>query len=540
MPRLIAITGDAVREISFTPGPSVREILAAGDFPVRSGCSGNGACGLCLVRVESGDAGDPTRNERVLLRTDQLAVNTRLACQLAPAGDLCIRILGKASESNWRDLGPTRLIPTPARVYHRASSPSHEVAYGLAVDLGTTHISLALWDLEEGKWLSGRIGPNPQRHYGADVLTRLIAASESPERARNLAGIVLDAVRDALLDMASRGGISPGRVVRIAIVGNTPMLAILTQTDSSVLLQPRSWERPIDCRPDASQTWASALGVHPGASVEVVSPLAGFVGSDLLAGVLAADLTDDPGGLLIDFGTNSEIALWDGDTLWVTSAAGGPAFETSQTKCGMPAEAGAIYRASRQRDSSRWHFEVIGGESGNGERAKGFCGSGLVDLIACLRDTEDLTRTGKFRDATYREGFPIEPSNPALRLGCGDVDMFQRAKAAIGAGIEALLGQARMRIPDLTRVCVGGAFGQYLNTRNAQAIGLLPEIAAERVELCGNTALAGCERLLLSEAAAADLAALRRRAAVMNLSQRSDFNDLFLDNLYLQPLKAQI
>jgi uncharacterized 2Fe-2S/4Fe-4S cluster protein (DUF4445 family) len=273
--------------------------------------------------------------------------------------------------------------------------------------------------------------------------------------------------------------------------------------------------------------------------VEVVSPLAGFVGSDLLAGVLAAGLTDSPGSLLIDFGTNSEIALWDGNTLWVTSAAGGPAFEDCQTQCGMAAEPGAIYRASRRQDSSGWNLETIGGESGDGETAKGFCGSGLVDLIACLRHTGDLTKAGKFTDATCREGFPIEAGSAGLRLSRRDVDMFQRAKAAIGAGVATLLARAGMRIPDLTRVCVCGAFGQHLNPRNAQAIGLLPEIAAERVELLGNAALAGCERLLLSEAAAADLTLIRQRAAIINLSQHSDFDDLFLDNLYLQPLKAK-
>ncbi len=116
------------------------------------------------------------------------------------------------------------------------------------------------------------------------------------------------------------------------------------------------------------------------------------MGSDLLAGVLATRLTDQPGGLLIDFGTNSEMALWDGQTLWVTSAAGGPAFEGCGIQCGMPAEPGAIYRVrTDHRTPTDLHFQVIGG----GE-AKGFCGSGLVDLIACLRDSGDLTPTGGF------------------------------------------------------------------------------------------------------------------------------------------------
>ena len=115
--------------------------------------------------------------------------------------------------------------------------------------------------------------------------------------------------------------------------------------------------------------WVSLLGIHPQATLEVVSPLAGFVGSDLLAGVLATRLTEQPGSLLIDFGTNSEMALWDGQTLWVTSAAGGPAFESCGMQCGMPAEPGAIHRFGPYA-SGELHFEVL-----DGGEAKGFCGS---------------------------------------------------------------------------------------------------------------------------------------------------------------------
>ena len=119
-----------------------------------------------------------------------------------------------------------------------------------------------------------------------------------------------------------------------------------------------------------------------------------------------------------------------------------------------------------------------------------------------------------------------------------DVDMFQRAKAAIGVGIKTLLDKAQMRVEDLSRICICGAFGQNLNIRNAQAIGLLPETSLDRAELCGNTALAGCERLLLSPRISADLELLRERATVINLSQSSDFETLYLESLYLQPIRV--
>ena len=224
----------------------------------------------------------------------------------------------------------------------------------------------------------------------------------------------------------------------------------------------------MEFRTEQPETWASVLGIHPEATVEVISPLAGFVGSDLLAGVLATRLTEQPGSLLIDFGTNSEMALWDGQTLWVTSAAGGPAFESCGMQCGMPAEPGAIYRFGGSQDSGELHFQVLGGCE-----AKGFCGSGLVDLIGCLRDSGELTSTGGFGSHRHKTGYAIPRTNPVIRLTKKDVDTFQRAKGAIGAGISAMLARAQISTTELSRICVCGVFGQNLNVRNAQRIGLL-------------------------------------------------------------------
>lgn len=538
MPKLTVITDDISREMAFSQGSTVRELLDASGLRVRSGCRGNGACGLCLVQIVAGNINSPTKNECLILSSEQLLQNVRLACQLMPENDLCIRIINTVSMSQWRDLNPGCLPCAPSHLrpltdMQSTKTQSTKTTYGLAVDLGTTHISLSLWDLKHGNRLSGRIGGNPQSRYGTDVVTRLIAARQSPENARKLARMPLDAVREALLDMCSRGGFNPRDVIHVVIVGNTPMLALLTETDPQILLQPHFWTQPIECRLNNPQTWVSALRIHPEANVDVVPPFAGFVGSDLLAGVVATRLTDRPGGLLIDFGTNSEMALWDGSTLWVTSAAGGPAFESCQIQCGMPAETGAIYCVEGGQGNTEFNFQVIGG----GE-AKGICGSGLVDLMAILRSSGDLMSTGKFAMPHSNDGFVVQLKSSAIRLTKRDVDMFQRAKAAIGAGIKTLLDRAQMSTAELNRICVCGVFGQHLNIRNAQAIGLLPDIPPEKVELCGNTALAGCEHLLLSPTIAADLQSLRRRAAIINLSQVSDFDTLFLENLYLQPLKV--
>lgn len=484
------------------------------------------------MQIEAGDIGSPTKNEILTLAPEQLAQNLRLACQLMPENDLHVRIMNTVSDSGWRDLAPGCLPCTPSLLPPLAGQPPTDPGYGLAIDLGTTQISLSLWDLKRGHRLHSRIGPNPQSHYGADIVTRLIAAGESPENAQRLARLPLEAVAEAFQQMRSPG--EPQEIVQVAVVGNTAMLALLTGAKSRPLLQPHNWTRPMVFRVEQPETWVSVLGIHPQAAVEIVSPVAGFVGSDLLAGVVATRLTEQPGGLLIDFGTNSEMALWDGQTLWVTSAAGGPAFECCGIQCGMPAEPGAIYRFGEPHGSDGLHFQVLGG----GE-AKGFCGSGLVDLIACLRQSGELTATGGFASPQHADGYVVLQTDPAICLTKRDVDTFQRAKAALGAGVTTLLARAQLSATELSRICVCGAFGQNLNVRNAQRIGLLPDTPPEGVELCGNTALAGCERLLLSPAESAKLASIRKQAAIINLAEEPDFDALFLENLYLRPLKVE-
>jgi uncharacterized 2Fe-2S/4Fe-4S cluster protein (DUF4445 family) len=199
----------------------------------------------------------------------------------------------------------------------------------------------------------------------------------------------------------------------------------------------------------------------------------------------------------------------------------------------MPAEPGAIYRVDRTGDNGELRYAVIGG----GE-AKGICGSGLVDLVAYLRSTGQLTARGRFLAANAERSVVICRGNPPLRLSLSDVDMFQRAKGAIAAGIKTLLSTAKIKATELRRICVGGVFGQHLHCRHAQAVGLLPGVAPEQVELCGNTALAGCERLLLSPSGTGALASLRKQTTVINLAQSADFERLFLESLYLEPIKV--
>ena len=532
MPELILGIDGEMHHIPFEPGPSVRDILDATDFRVRSGCRGIGACGLCRVRVIGGEVGEPTQNERLHLTSAQLSQGVRLACQVSPRHDMQVEILNSAPPSNWKSSPDTALLHTlrEQAVEGRWLPPGVKHPCGVAVDLGTTHVCLSLFDLAKGRWLSDRWGRNPQQNFGADVITRLAAAAELPGAAREMSRLAVAAIGEALLDIATREGFDPRRIVNVTLVGNTAMLALLSSRNFELLLQPDYWTQPVDCQPLETSGWVAEWGVNPVAEVDVVAPLAGFVGSDLLAGLVSTRFTDGAApALFIDFGTNSEIALWSGEELWVTASAGGPAFESSGISCGAPAEVGAVFRVSLD-SAGDLACRIIGDD-----RAKGVCGSGLVDLIACLLNSGRLTSAGKF--AGGETGYTFSAGGRELTLTKGDVDLIQRAKAAIGVGIGALCGHAGVGLKELRRVCVGGAFGRYLDVGSAQAIGLLPPVPPETVELAGNTALAGCCDVMLSSLAAERLKELRSRARLVNLSSYPDFDQAFFENLYLQPLQ---
>ena len=296
LPILTVNSDKKERRIPFDPGQSLREILDGSDVRVRAGCRGTGSCGLCLVRIEAGEEGEPTPNENTFLDNTQLAQGLRLACQVIPQQDMQIVILAPAPESDWRSLprGDGRRNGRVPSFPLRDAPTGGKELYGAAVDLGTSHISLSLLDLSSGECVAGRYGPNPQMYFGSDVMTRLVTASESTEHARVMNQEIVSAIGEALWDIASREGIDLQQVVSLALVGNTAMLALLSGRNYGHLIQPSHWTKAIDCLPRDTDTWADAWGIHPTANIQVIPPLAGFVGSDLLAGVVTDALDRKP------------------------------------------------------------------------------------------------------------------------------------------------------------------------------------------------------------------------------------------------------
>lgn len=508
---------------------SVRDALAATPLRVRAACGGAGQCGACLVTVLSGDVTPPTVLECTRINMERLSAGERLACQLRLVGDAEILLKQPAWLAAWTSMPRPDLDGSASC---RDDLSSH--AFGVAVDLGTTHIRVALWNRREGRHIASRWGPNPQCVFGADVLSRLGAARDQRGRAEELAELVRAAVVEALRDILQRelGSVQAGLgdIGQVVIVGNTAMLALLTGRGGAELVDPDNWQRRIECAPADPAGWRAEWDL-PHAEIVVVPPMAGFVGSDLSADLLASCLREGPApALLLDVGTNTEVALWDGQHLWVTSAPGGPAFEGSGVRCGMAAEAGAISAANFESQTGVFACDVIGGGT-----AKGICGSGLVDVVAGLLRAGHVKPSGRFAEGVAHS-VRLDRENADLAITSADVDAFQRAKAATAAAMMELLGRAGLHWSVLKRLCICGAFGRRLNVRNAQAIGLLPLLDPGRVELHGDASLAGCERLLLNPDGVGLLAGLSEFVRPMNLSLTAGYEERYVDHLRLRPI----
>lgn len=527
--RLTVLTPAGAQVFLVPFGTSVRDALDQTELRVRAACGGSGGCGACGVTLLGGTVTPPTTAEYQKLLATERAQGARLACQMRLQGDALVRVDDPAPPSQWRSIPSEELIPAPGAL---PALLSH--VYGVAVDLGTTHIRLALWNRKTGQRIATRRGPNPQGAFGADVLNRLSAAHGKPERAAELAKLARTAIVQAVRDILKRdvGEVTPmlREIGEVIIVGNTAMLALLSGRGGDELLDPDHWAGRIDCQP-LDRAAFQAQWFMPHATIHLVDAVAGFIGSDLLADLVATRLTDGgAGALLLDVGTNTEIALWDGARLHVTAVPGGPAFEGVGLRNGMAAETGAIDRV-RRLSSADFSFETVAGAP-----ARGFCGSGLVDAVAMLLAAGQLKPSGRFVASPGPDGFLLDPANPRTALFSQDIDTFQRAKAAMAAAMAALLQRAGMAWSGIRRLCVCGAFGHRLDIANAQAVGLLPALDAARIELFADASLAGAEIGLLQPAGADVFACLGARVAAINLSQITDYDDRYIDHLRLRPI----
>jgi len=414
---------------------------------------------------------------------------------------------------------------------------------GLAVDLGTTKIAAYLVDLTCGRTLGSSGLMNPQIAYGEDVISRIALAEQDQGKRTLMRQLVVGAVNDAASELCARVGAEVSHIADMVVVGNTAMHHLfLGLPVRQLALAPY-----VPALASAIDVRARDLGLRlaPGAYVHLLPNIAGYVGADHVAMLLASQIEDQPGVVLaIDIGTNTEICLANHGVLTSTSCASGPAFEGAQIKHGMRAANGAIERL-RLVDGTIEH-QTIGGDP-----AVGLCGSGIVDAMAQLFLAGVLDRHGRMHDhprvrevegvrefvlvdaPTSHGGRADEVGRGAIVFTQQDVRQLQLAKGAMRTGIEILLANCDCKPEDIDAVIIAGAFGSYIDVANAIAIGLLPRLPLGRFRQVGNAAGVGAKLALISQSKREAAQALASRTAYLELATHPLFSSTFAKAMLL-------
>jgi uncharacterized 2Fe-2S/4Fe-4S cluster protein (DUF4445 family) len=428
-----------------------------------------------------------------------------------------------------------------ARVIDITSGKNAGMNLGIAVDLGTTTISVALIDLESGKVVSTRNGYNDQIHCGLDVISRINYAATS-ERLEDLRARAVQSVNRLIEEAITDTGNTKDAITCCRMSGNTIMTHLFAGLRPEYLrLEPYT---PTVLQFQPFQASELGLDINPQAFVTLSDCVGSYVGGDITAGLLTTDIAKDTEGicLFMDIGTNGEIVVGNKDFLMTCACSAGPAFEGGGIDCGMRATTGAIDSVSIDPDTGGARYTTIG--SG---KPSGICGSGMIDLIAGLFLPGWIDPSGKFdrsrpspfihidgRRAYYTLSEARDTcSGRPIILSENDIDNLMRAKAAIYSASSLLLKQVGITFDDISTFSIAGGFGRFLNLDNAMVIGLLPEIPVQKFHYLGNASLSGSTLGLLSKEFREIQAALAGRMTYIDLSTSPGYMDQYMAALFL-------
>jgi len=417
-----------------------------------------------------------------------------------------------------------------------------EHCYGMAFDIGTTSVVGTLMDLASGAQLAAVGGLNPQAQYGGDLMSRIAYAQFDEGKLTTLRAKILNGVNDYIKEACTKAGVSPEHVYKIVVVGNTCMHHIFLGIDVSYVgLAPYA---PVVSTLLVYPARELPLKAAPNAQVCLLPIVAGFVGADTMACVLATRIYEsDEIRALVDIGTNGEVVMGSKHRLVACSAPAGPALEGAQIRNGMRGAVGAIEKVAIDDDV---HCTVIGDAP-----AIGICGSGLIDACAKMIDARVIDANGRLR----REGAALAPAlakrvvtgeggrqfvlvekehagrDTDISITQADIRQLQLAKSAIYSGVVMLQQVMGVANDALAELMLCGGFGNYINIASAVKIRLLPDLPLERITYMGNAAAIGAQMALLSETERLRAFDLARRIEHVALAARQEFQDIFVEGM---------
>jgi uncharacterized 2Fe-2S/4Fe-4S cluster protein (DUF4445 family) len=581
-------------------GGTLLDAARALGVDLASVCGGNGSCGRCRVQLVAGRLTPVNPSEESELSVEERDQGYRLACLAEPLSDCrvhvppesltalqrtqvegievsaevepsvtsCVVAISPPTLEDLRgdderlcaavaevagipavvpDLETVRYATTAlrqlgwqARVTLRGREVIHVAAadapwLGFAADIGTTKIAAYLVDLATGRTLAARGAMNPQIAYGEDVIARLMVANKGADEAARMAALLAEGLNQLTVDACAEAGARPSDIVDAVAVGNTAIHHLFLRLPVGQLAV-APYVPAVRAAVDVKARDAG-LRFAPGAYIHLLPNIAGYVGADHVAMLLATGVADSADTVLaIDIGTNTEMCLVHRGTLTSLSCASGPAFEGAHIKFGMRAAPGAIERV--RITGGRVEYKTIGDEP-----PVGLCGSGILDAMAQLRRAGLIDARGALsgpgvhvveKDPEFVIAGASESANGrAIVVTQHDIRELQLAKGAIRSGIEALLRHAGISAGDLDRVILAGAFGTYIDVASAMTIGLLPELPMERVLQVGNAAGTGARLALISRAQRERTGEIAGRVRYLELARTKGFMRSFAEAMLL-------
>ncbi len=417
-------------------------------------------------------------------------------------------------------------------------APTGRPPLGLAVDIGTTKVAAYLVDLETGETLGASGEMNPQIAFGEDVMARIAYAMEAEEHGRELQEVIVEGLNAQARELCEQCDRSCEEILEAVLVGNTCMHHLVMGLPVDQLgVAPYVPALSSSCDVRARDL---GLDIAPGAYVHLLPNIAGFVGADHVSMVLASGLHEAGTITLgLDIGTNTEVSLAANGRLLSCSTASGPAFEGAHIRDGMRAAPGAIEWVKMV--DGRIEYQTI-----DGAPPVGICGSGILDGVAELRRIGVLKENGSMRSDSHprvrqrseRPEFLLVPAgeNEAVNdivINRKDVSEIQLAKGAIRAGVEVLLDEAGVKVDEVERVVVAGAFGTYLDVASARAIGMFPPLPLDRFDQVGNAAGIGAKLTLLSRRCRRVAEEIAQRVEYIELTTDARFSSAYMDAMGL-------
>jgi uncharacterized 2Fe-2S/4Fe-4S cluster protein (DUF4445 family) len=588
------------QRITCENGESILDAAQRGGVMLAAVCGGAGICKRCMVRIMSGAVTPPLSIETARLTEEEIADGWRLACHAKMLGDVRVYVPVESMTTSQRtqtecqdpkvDLDPVVhgiqvKIPAPSITDIRSDAsrirdalndpelrfagpvlrtlssdlraadfqptvfvsnhqvvavhPPHTTALGLAVDMGTTKLAGYLVDLSSGETLASAGRMNPQIAYGEDVVARIshaIRPSNNGENgAEQLRTTLVDAINELAGDLCAQCGRPASNILDAVLVGNTAIHHLFL----GLPVRQLGYAPYVSAESEALDLNAREIGLDlaPGANVHLLPNIAGFVGADHVAMLLASDLPSRGNVVLgLDIGTNTEVSLLANGRHLTCSTASGPAFEGAHIRFGMRAAAGAIEKVLIS--DGRIMVKTIADQP-----PLGLCGSGILDLVAELRRAGLLSPRGAFNcnDGLFTpqgDAFIVvkgeQNGGKEITFSRKDVNEIQLAKGAMRAGINTLLQQAGVTEADIDEVVVAGAFGTYLDVTSGIEIGMFPQVDPRRFRQIGNASGAGARLALLSKAQRERARQIARKAEYIELMNHKGFSSIYAKALLLR------